>query len=64
MRIDSTQNAMTNYQRNPRYAPPSAVPGGKSLVKRHKVKAKEIGIKPKEDSSLEWVQGVLNNSKL
>ncbi|WAQ94358.1 DLEC1-like protein, partial [Mya arenaria] len=46
-------NAMTNYQRNPRHVPPSALPGKSSLIKASKVKAKEVGIKQKEDPTPE-----------
>ncbi|XP_053374594.1 deleted in lung and esophageal cancer protein 1-like isoform X2 [Mercenaria mercenaria] len=46
-------NATTNYPRNPRFIPPSAPPGGRSLIKNKKVKAKEIGIQPKKDQTKE-----------
>ncbi|XP_052246606.1 deleted in lung and esophageal cancer protein 1-like isoform X3 [Dreissena polymorpha] len=47
-------NAMTNYQRNPRYIPPSALPPGKaSLIKMQKAKPKEVGIQQKPETSPE-----------
>ncbi|KAL4222937.1 Deleted in lung and esophageal cancer protein 1 [Mactra antiquata] len=42
-------NATTNFARNPRHIPPSAPPGGRSIIKAPKVKAKEIGIQPKKE---------------
>ena len=35
-----------NYKRNPRYVPPSASPGGRTLIKGYNPPSKEIGIKP------------------
>lgn len=39
--------ARVNYLRNPRYVPPSAPPGGKSLIKPCRPKPKEVGIQSK-----------------
>ncbi|XP_060064823.1 deleted in lung and esophageal cancer protein 1-like [Ylistrum balloti] len=41
--------ARVNYVRNPRFVPPSAPPGGKSLIKPCRPKPKEIGIQSKPD---------------
>ena len=35
-----------NYRRNPRYVPPSAPPGGRTLIKGYNPVSKEIGVKP------------------
>lgn len=43
-------NAMVNYQRNPRHIPPSAPPGGRTLVKSNKPKPKEFGIQSKPET--------------
>ena len=41
--------ARVNYKRNPRFVPPSASSGGKSLIKKHSAVPKEVGIQPKVD---------------
>ncbi|XP_060555800.1 deleted in lung and esophageal cancer protein 1-like isoform X2 [Ruditapes philippinarum] len=46
-------NAKTNYPRNPRFIPPSAPTGGRSLIKSKKVRAKEIGIQPQKEQTIE-----------
>ncbi|XP_033743778.1 deleted in lung and esophageal cancer protein 1-like isoform X2 [Pecten maximus] len=43
--------ARVNYVRNPRYVPPSALPGGRSLIMPGRPKPKEIGIQSKPDVS-------------
>lgn len=42
----ATLQAKVNYKRNPRYVPPSAPAGGRSLVKGYNPVPKEIGLKP------------------
>ncbi|XP_021361346.1 deleted in lung and esophageal cancer protein 1-like isoform X1 [Mizuhopecten yessoensis] len=42
--------ARVNYMRNPRFVPPSAPPGGKSLVMPSRPKPKEFGIQSKPDT--------------
>ncbi|XP_069130810.1 deleted in lung and esophageal cancer protein 1-like isoform X4 [Argopecten irradians] len=43
--------ARVNYVRNPRFVPPSALPGGRSLIMPGRPKPKEIGIQAKPDTS-------------
>ncbi|KAK3588190.1 hypothetical protein CHS0354_012251 [Potamilus streckersoni] len=42
-------DARVNYLRNPRFIPPSAPPGGRSLIKPYKPQPKEIGIQTKPE---------------
>ncbi|XP_061179869.1 deleted in lung and esophageal cancer protein 1-like isoform X2 [Saccostrea echinata] len=44
--------AKINFQRNPRHVPPSAPPGGRTLIKDNKPKPKEIGIQRRETCSV------------
>lgn len=44
--------AKVNFRRNPRHVPPSAPPGGRTLIKDGKSKPKEIGIQRKETISV------------
>nr|XP_022304299.1 deleted in lung and esophageal cancer protein 1-like isoform X2 [Crassostrea virginica] len=44
--------AKVNFRRNPRYVPPSAPPGGRTLIKDSKQKPKEIGIQRKDTFSV------------
>lgn len=44
--------AKVNFRRNPRHVPPSAPPGGKTLIKDSKSKPKEIGIQRRETISV------------
>ncbi|XP_056008414.1 deleted in lung and esophageal cancer protein 1-like isoform X2 [Ostrea edulis] len=44
--------AKVNFRRNPRHVAPSVPPGGRTLIKDHKQKPKEIGIQQKEPSSV------------
>ncbi|KAK3108686.1 hypothetical protein FSP39_013370 [Pinctada imbricata] len=47
--------AKVNFKRNPRHVPPSAPPGGRTLIKAHRPRPKEVGIefKPELDVPME-----------
>ncbi|XP_063421465.1 deleted in lung and esophageal cancer protein 1-like isoform X2 [Mytilus trossulus] len=42
----ATLQSKVNYKRNPRFVPPSATPGGRTLIKGYNPVSKQVGIKP------------------